>query len=222
MARKLVRPALMPSDRLVESAGSPAATARSTASGAAASISEVSYSPAWQAPLLNSSESVRAQRRESGQATLARLPRPVDRGADGGVVRRLEVVVDQADVGEAGLQIPKDDGAQEGGEHLGGHGHGAGEALGEPGHAVRHGGRHERADAGRPQPSGRPVGGGLADPRVGVERQVRPVRLHRAHRHERHHGARGELAPERLGGEPGEGEAHVTPRAGSRRALPAP
>jgi hypothetical protein len=49
-----------------------------------------------------------------GQATLRREPsgKARDRGADGGVVRGLQVVVDEADVGEAGAQEGLDHGAK--------------------------------------------------------------------------------------------------------------
>src|SRR4029077_6912035 len=51
-------------------------TASSTSSGAAAITIEVSYSPAWHAPLLNSASSVFAHFLVSGQATLALRSRP--------------------------------------------------------------------------------------------------------------------------------------------------
>ena len=56
-------------------ASSVARARSSTRSGRAARTIELSYRPAWHAPLLNSAESVRVQRRVSGQATDARGPR---------------------------------------------------------------------------------------------------------------------------------------------------
>src|SRR5262249_50736674 len=72
ISRKLFLPSLMPFERLIATSGSARAAASSTRSGVAASTSAVSYRPAWHAPLLNSSDRVRAHLRVSGHAIEAR------------------------------------------------------------------------------------------------------------------------------------------------------